>query len=47
MMELDVTRAIVGAYEQRFEDALDSDVVVVGAGVAGLACAVYLAEAWL
>jgi len=47
MMELDVTRAIAGAYEQRFVDALDSDVVVVGAGVAGLACAVYLAEAGL
>ena len=47
MMELNVTRAITGAYEQRFEDALDSDVVVVGAGVAGLACAVYLAEAGL
>ncbi len=44
MKEIEITRAIVETYTERFLDALESDVVVVGAGPAGLAAAYYLAE---
>ncbi len=47
MKETDITRAIVETYNERFLAALESDVVIVGAGPAGLAAGYYLAEAGL
>ncbi len=43
MKEIEITRAIVETFTERFLDALESDVIVVGAGPAGLAAAYYLA----
>jgi thiamine thiazole synthase len=42
--EQDVTRAIVGSYMEQFDDYVESDVIVVGAGPAGLSTAKTLAE---
>ncbi|MGD2175791.1 MAG: sulfide-dependent adenosine diphosphate thiazole synthase [Candidatus Brocadiaceae bacterium] len=47
MKEIEITRAIVESYTERFLDSLESDVIVVGAGPAGMAAAYYLATAGL
>jgi thiamine thiazole synthase len=44
MKETDVTKAIIEAYTENFLDSLESDVIIVGAGPAGLAAAYYLAK---
>ncbi len=44
MKEIEITRAIVETYTERFLDALEGDVIVVGAGPAGMAAAYYLAR---
>lgn len=45
--ELEVSRAILDAYHAKFARALDSDVIVVGAGPSGLVAAWRLAQAAL
>ena len=45
MIETDISRAIVTAYHQRVVEHLENDVVIVGAGPAGLAAGYYLAKA--
>ncbi len=45
--EKDVTRAIVSGFMTQFNDYVESDTVVVGAGPSGLICAKALAEAGL
>ncbi len=45
MIETDISRAILETYHRRELAALENDVVIVGAGPAGLAAAYYLAKA--
>jgi len=45
MIETDISRAIVKEYSRRLTEHLENDVVIVGAGPAGLAAAYYLAKA--
>jgi len=45
MIETDISRAILETYHRRELAVLDNDVVIVGAGPAGLAAAYYLAKA--
>ena len=44
--EIDISRAIIGAYHTRLSDAVESDVLIVGAGPAGMTAAYYLAK-WI
>jgi len=45
MHETEITRAIVETYTEKFLDRLESDVVIAGAGPAGLTAAYYLGRA--
>jgi len=45
MKETDISRVIIEQYSKRLLEHLDNDVVVVGAGPAGLAAGYYLAKA--
>jgi thiamine thiazole synthase len=45
MKETDISRAIIDEYTNRLSEHLENDVVIVGAGPAGLAAAYYLAGA--
>jgi len=45
MIEVEISKAIIERYTQRLLERLDNDVVIVGAGPAGLAAAYYLAKA--
>jgi len=44
MIETDISRLIIEQYTQRMTEHLDNDVVIVGAGPAGLAAGYYLAK---
>ncbi|MFA5144683.1 MAG: sulfide-dependent adenosine diphosphate thiazole synthase [Candidatus Omnitrophota bacterium] len=43
--EIKISKAIIGSYKDKLINALDTDVAIVGAGPAGMACAYYLAKA--
>ncbi|UCE98704.1 MAG: thiazole biosynthesis protein [Planctomycetota bacterium] len=43
MKEIEISRAIIEAYSSRLSEHLENDVVIVGAGPAGLAAGYYLA----
>jgi len=45
MKEIDISKAIIGQYCNRLLDHLDNDVVIVGAGPAGLTAGYYLSQA--
>lgn len=45
MKEIDISRVIIGEYTKRLSEHLENDVVIVGAGPAGLAASYYLAKA--
>ncbi len=42
--EIQITRAIVDSYTQKFKESLDIDVAIAGAGPAGMTAAYYLAK---
>ena len=44
MIEIDISRAITSEYNRRLADHFENDVVIVGAGPAGLAAGYYLAK---
>ncbi len=43
--EIKISKAIIESYKDKLIDALDTDIAIVGAGPAGMACAYYLAKA--
>ncbi len=43
--EIHISRAIIDAYHSRLSDAVESDVLIVGAGPSGMTAAYYLAKA--
>ena len=43
-MEEAMSRAIISGFSGKFEDSVNSDVAIVGAGPAGLSCAYFLAR---
>ena len=45
MKEIDISRAILGEYNRKLLEHLENDVVIVGAGPAGLTAGYYLAGA--
>jgi len=45
MIETDISRVIIEQYSKRLSEHLENDVVIVGAGPAGLAASYYLAKA--
>ena len=45
MIETEISRVIIEEYSRRLTDHLENDVVIVGAGPAGLAASYYLAKA--
>jgi thiamine thiazole synthase len=45
MIEIDISRTIIEEYSRRLSEHLENDVVIVGAGPAGLAAGYYLAKA--
>ena len=45
MIEIEISRVIIEEYSKRLSGHLENDVVIVGAGPAGLAAGYYLAEA--
>jgi len=45
MKEIDISRVIIEEYSRRLSEYLENDVVIVGAGPAGLAAAYYLSKA--
>lgn len=45
VIETDISRAIIEEYNKRLLEHLENDVVIVGAGPAGLAASYYLAKA--
>lgn len=47
MIEIDISRAILEEYQRKLLDHLDNDVVIVGAGPAGLTAGYYLSKAGL
>jgi len=42
--EIEISRSIINAYHVRLGDAVESDVLIVGAGPSGMTAAYYLAK---
>lgn len=47
LQEVEISRAILNAYHQKISECIESDVIIVGAGPAGMTAAFYLAQAGL
>ena len=44
LQEVEISRAILNAYHQKISGCIVSDVIIVGAGPAGMTAAFYLAQ---